>query len=258
MIPTIPNEIYFVILALVAAIATGLVGAFALMKRMTLAADALSHVALPGLGIAILWGINPLIGGATALLIGSLMVWQLEKKSGLATETAVGVVFSASLAIGALVTPSEDLIEALFGNFSPISFKSFLLGFFVALTIILFILKFRNQLTIATFSPELALTSGIKLNQLNLAYLLIFTATIVLGLRFLGALLVGSLVIIPAAISRQFAHQLKSFLWGSAIASMLSVFVGMMFARYYYLQFGPTVVTVAAGFFLLSLFKKQK
>lgn len=253
-----PDEIYFVILALVAAAATGLVGAFALMKRMTLAADALSHVALPGLGLAILWGINPLIGGAATLLIGALIVWQLEKQSGLATETAIGVVFSASLAIGALITPSEDLIEALFGSSSSLSFPNFLLGFFVALTVILFILKFRNQLTISTFSPELALTSGIKLNRLNLAYLLIFTATIVLGLRFLGALLVGSLVIIPAATSRQLTHQLKSFLLVSAIVSMLSVLVGMLFARYYYLEFGPTVVTVAAGFFLISLLKKQK
>src|SRR5579863_8406516 len=105
------------LLAIFFALAAGLVGCFALMKRMVLASDVISHLALPGLGVAFLLKVNPLIGGAATLFLGTLLVWRLQKRTGLATDAAIGVIFAAALAIGALVTPREDLVEALFGNF---------------------------------------------------------------------------------------------------------------------------------------------
>src|SRR5436189_3323546 len=96
---------YSIVLVLLTALAAGLIGSFALMKRMSLAGDVISHIALPGLGIAILLGINPLIGGAVALLFGTLLIWRLESGGKLTTDVAVGVMFTAALAIGTLVTP---------------------------------------------------------------------------------------------------------------------------------------------------------
>ena len=93
--------------------ASGLVGSFALMKRMTLAGDVVSHFALPGLGLAFLWHLNPLHGAAVTLAIGIVLIDQLQRRTGLTTETAIGVIFVAALAIGTLVTPTEDLIDAL-------------------------------------------------------------------------------------------------------------------------------------------------
>ena len=100
---------YAVLLAGLFAIAAGLVGSVALMKRMVLASDVISHLALPGLGIAFLFKINPLVGGGATLFLGTLLVWQLQKKTGLATDASIGVVFAACLGIGALVTPQDDL-----------------------------------------------------------------------------------------------------------------------------------------------------
>ena len=73
-------------LALLFAVAAGLVGSFALMKRMLLAGDVISHLALPGFGLAFLLKINPLLGAATTLFLGTLLIWQLQKKTGLATD----------------------------------------------------------------------------------------------------------------------------------------------------------------------------
>lgn len=72
MIPT--ELLYSFVLAAFTAIASGLVGSFALMRRMTLAGDALSHVALPGIGLALLYSYNPVLGGALTLLFGVLIV----------------------------------------------------------------------------------------------------------------------------------------------------------------------------------------
>src|SRR5438132_13351532 len=114
------------------AVAAGLVGSYALMRRMTLAADAMSHIALPGIGVALLLNLHPLIGAVFALLAGAVLIWGLENRSGLATETVIGVVFSAVLVVGALLTPGEQLMDALFGRPGTLSSLELLLGLVVA------------------------------------------------------------------------------------------------------------------------------
>jgi ABC-type Mn2+/Zn2+ transport system permease subunit len=121
-----------------------------------------------------------------------------------------------------------------------------------------YLLARRNQLLLSVFSPDLAAATGVNLDRLNLLYLLCFVASILLGLRFLGALLAGSLIIIPAATSYQLTHQLKGFLIVSSIVSVLSVAAGMMLSRAYGLALGPAVVSVSALLFALSLLRRKK
>lgn len=248
---------YSIILALMTAVAAGLVGSFALMKRITLAGDVMSHVALPGLGLAFLWKINPLIGGAATLLVGTILIWHLEKRTELTTDTAIGVIFAASVALGAIVTPEGDLIDALFGGFKTPSFIEFGIGIIASLLIIAFILAFKNKLIIGLFSPELASATGINVSRLNLYFLLIFSLTVILGLQFLGALLAGALLIVPAAVGRQLAHTLPGFLIASVVASLASVGIGFTLASRYNLSLGPAIVISSAALFVLSLMKKK-
>src|SRR6202142_531547 len=130
-----PNAIA---LSVAAGAAAGLVGCFAVMRRMTLAADAISHIALPGIGVAILLRIHPILGGVAALLVGTLLVWGIENRTRLATETIIGVVFSTALAIGSLITSGDDLIEALFGGVGHLTGVEVSLGLVLAIVVIAF------------------------------------------------------------------------------------------------------------------------
>ncbi len=260
-------EIYSIVLMLLTALAAGLVGSFALMKRMSLAGDVISHIALPGLGLALLFQINPLIGAAAALLIGTVLIWHLQKGGTLTTDVAIGVIFTGALAIGTLVTPSEDLIEALFGGFQSLDLLWFGLGIVAVLLIVWFTFSFRHQLILSLFSPELAAVSGVNVSRLNLYFLLIFSLTVLLGLQALGALLVGALIIIPAAIGRQLTHTLTAFLVTSSAASVMSVGIGFLLARFYphftighatlNLTPGPAIISVATILFVFSLLRKK-
>jgi ABC-type Mn2+/Zn2+ transport system permease subunit len=261
------SELYSIILALLTALAAGLMGSFALMKRMSLAGDVISHIALPGLGLALLFHINPLIGAAASLLLGTFLIWHLQKGRTLTTDVAIGVIFTAALAVGTLITPSEDLIEALFGGPQKLTLPWFLLGVVAVLGILVFVYSFRHKLILMLFSPELAVATGVNVSRIDLYYLLLFSLTVLLGLRFLGALLVGALIIIPAAIGRQITHTLTAFLTASSIASVLSVLIGFIINGYYprikvgavtlNLALGPTIISVATVLFLLSLLRKK-
>jgi len=255
-----PGEIYGIVLALLFAVAAGLVGSFALMKRMLLASDVISHVALPGIGVAFLFGFNPLLGGAATLFLGTLLIWQLQKKTGLATEAMIGVVFAGSLAIGAALTPQEDLVEALFGRFQALSLFAFLVGIVAVLLIIFVIYRFKEQLLLSLFSPELAAATSVRLNRLNLYFLLTFSLTVLVGLRFMGALLAGALVIIPATTGRRLASNVSHFLFASCLVSVAATSLGFLITAVALPRFspGPIVVIISTLFFALSLLKKTR
>ena len=252
------NPLYGILLALVFAVAAGLVGSFALMRRMLLAGDVISHLALPGLGLAFLVKINPLVGGAATLLIGTVIVWKLEQASGLATEAAIGVVFAGALALGAAVTPREDLVEALFGGFQPLSLAGLISGLAVAGFVMFFVFRFRDRLALATFSADLASSAGVNVRRLNLYFLLIFSLTVIAELRFMGALLASALLIVPAATGRQLTNKFSQFLLASSVVSVLAVGGGFALDKLFMKGAlpGPAVGIVSAALFGLSLLKR--
>lgn len=258
------GQTYTLAVALLFALAAGLVGSFALMKRMLLASDVISHLALPGLGIAFLFKFEPIAGGAATLFLGTLLVWRLQKGTGLATDAAIGVVFAAALAVGAVITPREDLVEALFGNFLPLSMRGFLLGLAGVLFVIATVLQLKDRLTLTLFSPELGAVTGLNVDRLDLIFLLIFSLTVLIGLRFMGALLSSALIILPAATARRVTDRLSHFIVVSMVASALAVVIGFLIGALLFRTSpagastsGPTIVIVSAFFFACSLLVKK-
>lgn len=235
------------------AIAAGLIGSFALMRRMTLAADALSHVAVPGIGVAIILAVHPLAGAVVALVAGAVLIWALEGRTRLATETIIGVVFSAALAIGVLLTTGEELMDALFGGPGTLSRAELIAGLAGAGAVIVFVLIARDRLILTFVSSDIARTAGINVRRLSLFYLLAFAVTVAIGLRYLGALLMGSLMIIPPATARRLARNLTTMLVISVAVALIATLVGGWAAARFNRESGPVTVLVAAVCFFLSL-----
>ncbi len=239
------------------AVAAGLVGCFAVMRRMTLAADALSHVALPGIGLVLLLRVEPLWGALAMLIAGTVLIWGLERRTRLSIDAVVGVVFSAALAIGSLITSGEELIDALFGGAGKVSGVEVLVGAATAALVVAFVLWGRDRLVVALVSPDIARTSGIPVERLDLAFLVAFALTVALGLRFLGVLLMGSLIIIPAATAKRLAGSLRSMFAIAIAIAVASVVGGAWLGAAFHGQRGPLAILVAAAFFFGSLFYRR-
>jgi ABC-type Mn2+/Zn2+ transport system permease subunit len=241
------------LLALAMAAAAGFLGSFAVLRRMTLASDAISHVALPGIGIALLLHANPFVGGLAALLAGTVLVWLVEQRTRVPTEAVVGVVFSGALALGALLTSQEDLIEALFGSTASPGPLETAVGVAAAGLVVAFAMKAADRLVITLVSPDLARTSGIDVARLDLLFLLAFAVAVSLGLRFLGVLLMGSLIIIPAATAKHLARSLFQMRLVSVSMAVGCTAVGALAASELRLEKGPVTIALAAAVFFLSL-----
>jgi ABC-type Mn2+/Zn2+ transport system permease subunit len=246
------------IVAILYALTGSLVGAFAFMRRMLLAADVVSHIALPGLGIALLFHANPTLGAATTLFVGAVLVWHLEQRSDLVADAAIAVVFAASLGIGALITPREELLEALFGGAEELSLRSFVIAIVAIAFILAILFRFRQALLLGAFSRDLAAATGVKTGRLELSFLLIFSLTVLVGLRFAGTLLAGALIILPAAIARQLTARFKSFLVLSALAGAISITLGSAAAKVFRNNSaGPATILIASALFALALLARR-
>ncbi len=234
-------------------IAAGLVGSFAVMRRMSLASDAMSHVALPGIGIAVAFHVHPLIGALAALAVGTALVWGLQHRTRISTETIIGVVFSLALALGALLSTGEELIDALLGTPTALQPWELALGLLGVVAVAGFVITQRSRLVLTQFSTDMARTAGVSVARTELLYLFAFSLTVALGLRYLGVLLMGSLIIIPAATAKLVARSLDEMLAVAVGCAIASTILGELIAVRVGRPTGPVIITVAAVIFFLGL-----
>ena len=238
--------------------AASLLGAFIVVKRMALVGDVLSHVALPGIGLALFLSVDPIYGAAVFLLAAAFGTWFIEKKTALPPDAIIGTFFTATLALGVLLVPNQELFESMFGNLFAI--KSYGAVIIVIVSIIIFVLTliFSRRLTLGIVAPDLAKSIGAKPDHAYLGFLFLFALSIALGIKLIGSVLMGALTILPAVSARNFAWSLKSFLSFSVILGLLMTSVGIFISSYFNFTPGPTVILTGIVFFIISLlFKKQ-
>jgi len=233
------------------------VGSFLIMRRMALLSDALSHVALPGIALGLLFHFQPIVGGLLLLFGGVLLIWFTEKRTRLAIESITGVLFVTSLAVGALLIPETELLEAFFGNVEKLTTFQIIFQTFIAIGIIVVVLFYLKKLTLISMAPELAAASKVSENLMELLLLILIALTITIGISFVGVLLMSALSIIPAATARNLSRSFKSFLTLSVLLAVVSLLTGLIISQS--VNINPSVLTVliSAGLFVISLFVRK-
>ncbi len=238
--------------------AASFLGAFVVVKRMALVSDVLSHVALPGIGIALLLNADPFYGAATFLILAALGTWFIEKKTALPPDAIIGTFFTATLALGVLLVPNQELFESLFGNLFAIHINDAVIIIITSIIIFILTLILSRRLTLGIIAPDLAKSIGEKPDLSYLGFLLLFALSIALGIKLIGSILMGALTILPAVSARNFSWSLKSFLSFSVLFGLAMAAIGIVISTFFKFPPGPSVILTGIVFFLISLlFKKS-
>jgi len=237
--------------------AAGYLGSFMVLKRMSLVGDALSHVALPGMAIALTLNISPIIGAFIALTLAIIGIWYFSENSKLYPEALVGIFFTASLALGVLITPEPELLEALFGNIEKISLIEGILAILLSIVIIFIAKAISKKIILGIISEELAKSTGIAVSKVNLVYLLLVGAIVALGVKFVGTLLMGALVIVPAASAKNISDGIKNYYMISIIFGVFASVIGIIVATLFHFQTGPIVVLTSIFIFIITYVLKK-
>jgi len=231
----------------------GYLGSIMVSKHMALVGDALSHVALPGLALGLLFNFNPFIGAFAFLAATVVVTWYLQKSTTLSVEAIIGVLFVLALAIGILITPRVDLLEALFGDVSKITLTDTIITVLVSLFVVFIIRKIYEKLAISMISKELAIASRIKVERINLIYLFLVAIIVAVGIKEVGTLLVGAVVIVPAAAAKNISSTLSGYSLMSAIFGLASATSGVVLSSYVNVPAGPLVVIVGTSIFVAGV-----
>ncbi|HEY4510269.1 MAG TPA: metal ABC transporter permease [Candidatus Paceibacterota bacterium] len=237
--------------------ATGYLGSLVVTKRMSLVGDALGHVALPGVALGILFGFNIIFGAFAALALGIIFIWLLEGKTTLPTEALTGIIFTGSLAAAFLLLPNEDLESALIGDISNITTNEAILTVILACAVFLLARRIFSSMILITLSPDLAKSMRVAYRAYNFLYLFSIGVIVALGIKFVGALLVGALIIIPAAAARNLSNTMRQYSYGSLALGAISSVLGITIFKFTHIPAGPAVVLIAIFFFLITLVMKK-
>lgn len=236
--------------------ASGGIGAFVILKRMSLVGDALSHVALPGIAIALAYGIDPFWGVIVTLIIAGIVVWKLETATNLPADAIVGLLFTASLAVGVLTIPDHEIIESLFGEFPALGVPMFTLVVGGAIAATITTLLLTKKFVYQVISKDLAQVSGIG-EKYNLALMLLFVLVVALGIKLVGTLLMGALTIIPGAIARNVSRRMRGYIVSAMSIGGVLAGIGAYAAHTFGLLPGPTIILLGVGCFVLTFFWRR-
>ena len=233
--------------------AAGYVGSLMVLKRMALVGDALSHVALPGLALGILFNFNPFFGAFAFLFSAAVLTWYIERTTRIFPESIIGVLFVTALAVGILLTPEVDLLEALFGDITTVSLLDALFAVGISVPVVLAARFVYRRVVLSILSDELARSTGVNVALANFVYLFLVTVVVAVGIKIVGTVLVGALVVVPAAAMKNLSRSLSSYALRSGVTGVASAGSGIFLAAYLGLPAGPLVVTVGTVIFAGAL-----
>lgn len=238
------------------ALAAGPLGSFVVWRRMAYFGDATAHAAILGVALAVMFSFPISLGTlAVAMLMGALVSYLTLR--GHSVDATLGVLSHSALAVGLVAisfAPSVrvDLSAYLFGDILAVS-KSDLVTIYLGAGAVLALLIWRwSKLLTMTMSEEMATASGINVRLENLVLTLALALVVAVSLKVVGALLVASMLIIPASAARSLTRTPEAMAVVASVIAGISAFGGLGASYQFDTPAGPSIVVAAAVIFALS------
>lgn len=229
----------------------GLLGVFVVLRGMSYIGHGLSHAVFGGAAASAVVGINYFIGAGIWAVVSGVLIGRIARRRIIGADAAIGVVTTASFAIGlALLNrygQAKKSIEAvLFGSVLGVQPADIWAVSIVAVLVGLLIIAFYRRLLFATFDPDVAQVTGVKVAWVEALVMMMLSLTILVTMRVIGTLLISALLVIPAATSRMLTNSFARMLCISPVLGAVSGFVGMNAAYHLDTSASATVILVAA------------
>ena len=255
---------YTFLTGLLIGIIAPLLGTFIVVRRLSLIADALSHVTLGGIAFGLMIEklfaifLNPLISGLAFSVVGSVLIEKLRSVYKSYEELAIPIIMSAGVGLSVIFISIADgfntqLMNYLFGSVSAVSQNDFLMILGISIFVMIIISLFYKELFALSFDEEHASISGIHAKRIHLLFIILTALVIASSIQIVGVLLVSALMTLPVAAAMRFARGFKQMMFFSILFGELSVTIGLISGYYLSIPPGGTIVMVAIMILLLTI-----
>lgn len=244
-----------VIVATIAGALCGLLGVFVVLRGMSYIGHGLSHAVFGGAAASAVMQLNYFVGAGIWGVASGVIIGRIARRRLIGADAAIGVVTTASFALGlALLNrfgQAKKSIEAvLFGSVLGVRTTDIVAVALVTVLTVVIVVSLYRRLLFATFDPDVAQVSGVKVAWIEALLMVLLSLTILVTMRVIGTLLISALLVIPASVARMTTNSFARMLWISPIVGALSGFLGMNLSYHLDTSASATIILVATAMFI--------
>ena len=245
------------------ALVAGPLGCFIIWRRLAYFGDTLSHSALLGVALALLFELNIALAVFGISVAESLALMWLQRRASLSSDALLGLLAHAALAIGLVVLTfmtwvRVDLMGFLFGDVLAITRFDLAVIWGGGVVVLGVLALIWRALFATTVSFQLATAEGVRPERANFAFMILMAAVIAVSMKIVGVLLITALLIIPAAAARRVSVSPEQMAFFAAIIGVVAVGLGLRGSLEWDTPAGPSIVVAALFCFVLSLMPLPK
>ena len=245
-----------ILVATIAGALCGLLGVFVVLRGLSYIGHGLSHSVFGGAAASAVMGLNYFVGAGIWGITSGIIIGRIARRRLIGADAAIGVVTTASFALGlALLNrygQAKKSIEAvLFGSVLGVETVDIIAVSVVAILTAILVFGLYRHLLFATFDPEVAQVSGVKVSWVEALLMGMLSLTILVTMRVIGTLLISALLVIPASVARMLTNSFSRMLWISPLVGATSAFIGMNLAYHLDTSASATIILVGTLMFIV-------
>ena len=227
-----------------------ILGTMIVNNKMAFFSDALGHSAICGIAIGTILGIsNVNISMIFFAIVFALLLNWVKNKTTYGADTIISVFSSIAIALGlAILAQSGNFNKYssyLVGDILSITNVEILYVFLTFITVMIFWYYTFNKLNVISINTSLAKSRGINIKLIDNIFVILIAIIVMISIRWIGILLINSLLILPAASSRNIAKNMRTYHLYSVIFSIFSGMLGLILSYYYNIPTGPMIVMIS-------------
>lgn len=246
-----------------------LLGTFIVVRRLSLLADALSHVTLGGIAFGLflekktaITFITPFYGGMGFSVIGAILIERLREVYKAYQEIGIPIILSSGVGLSVIFISladgfNNDLFNYLFGSVSAVSQTDLYTIVVISVIVIMMIVLFYKELVTLSFDEEQAHISGIHAKRIHFLFIILTALVIAATMRIVGVLLVSALMTLPVAAAMRLTKGFKQTMFVAMLFGEISVILGLITGYYFSIPPGGTIVMVSVIILLLAIMRKS-
>ena len=234
-----------------------ILGTMIVNNKMAFFSDALGHSALTGIAIGMLLGISNInISMIIFAVVFALLLNFIKNKTTYGADTIISVFSSIAIALGLAILAQTGSFNKyssyLVGDILSITPSEILYLFITFIAVILFWYFMFNKLNVISINKTLAKSRGINTKLIDNIFVILIAVIVMISIRWIGILLINSLLILPAAASRNVAKSMRSYHLLSVIFSVFSGITGLILSYYWNIPTGPMIVIISGIIYFVT------
>ena len=250
--------------SILSGITCGIVGCYVVARRKVFLSSGITHASFGGLGIALYADLNPILGALLFAIISSVGIEYASRRGGVREDSAVGIIWSVGMAIGALFMSlrpgyATDLTSYLFGNILLVDNRDIVWLTLLTLFVVIGAIIWLRRIMFIAFDEDFARSQAVAVTAVSYLMAIIIAITIVLSIKVMGIILLLSLTTIPVVIANALTKDYRKIAILSATIAVVGNIAGFLLSYHFDIPTGSCIIFILVlllvGVKLLTLYR---